>query len=126
MSKFEELLEEYSTVAAFIDDKESELSDIKKARDKIKAALMAEMNAIGIANARSTAGHAVCIVTNNSAKVVDGEAWYEFVFESGDSAYLTKHCSADAVAEYVKQHNQLPPGVEMVQAQTLRFTKSKA
>lgn len=126
MSNFEQLLEEYSTLAAYIDSKEDELSDIKKARDKIKAALMAEMNSIGISNARSTAGHGVCIVTNNSAKVVDGDAWYQFVFDNADPAYLTKHCSADAVKAYLDEHNRLPPGVEMVSAQTLRFTKAKA
>lgn len=126
MSDFNQLLEEYATLKSFIDSKEDELKDIKKACENIKAALMASMNSLSIGNARSLAGHAVCIVNSKSAKVVDGAAWFDFVFEQGDESFLTKACSADAVEAYLKEHNQLPPGIEYVQAQTLRFTKAKS
>lgn len=125
MSEFNNLLEEYATVAEYIDQKESEISEIKKVRDKIKAALMAVMNNESIANAKSKAGHAVCLVKNNSAKVVDGAAFHSFVLESGDTSFLTKHVAADAVDDYLKEHNQLPPGIEMTSALSLRFTKAK-
>ena len=121
---FKSLLEEYSTVAAFIDEKESEVAAIKKVRDKIKVALMAKMNELGIANAKSTAGHGVTIVTNSGVRVVDAEAFFDFVFETGDSDFLTKRASTEAVEDYLKVNNKLPPGVEMTQAQTLRFTRA--
>ena len=121
---FKSLLEEYATVAAFIDDKEAEIAQIKKVRDKIKVALMAKMNELGIDNAKSTAGHSVCVVTNAGVRVVDAEAFFDFVFESGDESFLTKRANTEAVEEYLKVNNQLPPGIEMTQAQTLRFTRN--
>lgn len=124
MAEFNELLEEYATLAAFIDEKENEIAKIKKVRDKIKAALMASMNTIGITNAKSLAGHSVCKVESNSAKVTDAEAFYNFIFETGDTSFLTKHCASDAVKAYLDEHKKLPPGVELVSALSLRFTKA--
>lgn len=126
MAEFKELLEEYAAVATYIDSKEKEIADTKKLRDKIKAALMAVMNDLDISNAKSIAGHAVTLVKNNSAKVVDAEAFYDFVFESGDTSFLTKHVASDAVGAYLDKHNVLPPGVEMASAITLRFTCAKS
>ena len=124
MTDFNQLLEEYASVAAFIDEKEAELSGIKKVRDKIKVALMATMNTLGLKNAKSSAGHGVTLVTNNSAKVVDAEAFYSFVFESGDTSFLTKHVAADAVKSYLDEEDKLPPGVEMTSSMTLRFNRA--
>lgn len=125
MSGFKTLLEEYATIAAFIEDKEAELAGVKKIRDKIKEALMAQMNQIGVTNAKSIAGHNVTLVNNSSVKVVDAEAFFDFVFERGDSDFLTKRASTEAVEAYVTVNNQLPPGLEMTQTQTMRFTKAK-
>lgn len=125
MSEFNKLLEEYATVCEYIDGKEDEIAGVKKVRDKIKAALMATMNNENIANAKSQAGHAVCLVKNNSAKVEDGEAFYNFVLSTGDTSFLTKHVDSDAVDTYLKEHNELPPGIIMTSAMSLRFTKAK-
>lgn len=128
MSAFSDLLEEYSTVAMFIDDKEAEIADIKKIRDKMKAAVQAMMSEMGISNAKSIDGHAVVLVTNVSAKVADAEAFWEFVFESpeGGDTFLQKRVNNDAVKAYVDEHNgTCPPGVTMETVNSLRFTRAK-
>lgn len=125
MSNFTELLEEYATLAAHIAGKEEEIAGIKKIRDKIKDALMAEMNTIGLSNAKSQAGHRVELVLNPGVRIVDAEAFFDFVFRRGDTDYLTKRANADAVKAYLEVNNELPPGIEMTQAQTMRFTKAK-
>lgn len=121
---FSQLLEEYAAVAAYIDEKESEIAGIKKIRDKIKVALQAAMNSLDISTAKSTAGHRVDRVTSNACRVVDANAFYDFVFETGDTTFLTKHVASDAVKEYLDREKKLPPGVELTTAVTLRFTKA--
>lgn len=127
MSEFSDLLEEYSAIAMYIDGKEAEISEIKKVRDNIKAAVQAQMSAIGITNAKSVDGHAVTLVTNVSAKVNDAESFFDWVFEQGDDSFLQKRVNNDAVKTYVDEHNgECPPGVTMETVNSLRFTKSKA
>lgn len=125
MSKFNELLEEYATVRAYLEDREQELKPIKDAVDNIKAALQAEMNQLQISSAKSAAGHAVNLVTSKTVKVVDREAWMDFVFESGDDSFITNHVSKDAVAAYVDKQLDVPPGLAMEQVTTIRFTRAK-
>lgn len=128
MSEFSDLLEEYATVAVFIDNKESELVEIKKVRDKMKAAVLAQMATIGVSNAKSVEGHAVTLVTNVSAKVADADKFWDFVFESpdGGDTFLQKRVNNDAVKDYVDAHNgECPPGVTMETVNSLRFTRAK-
>lgn len=122
---FNQLLEEYAAINEYIDNEEEKLKGPKTVRDKIKAALMACMNTLKIDNAKTHAGHAVCIVSGSSAKVVDGEAFFEFVIENGRTDMLTRRCSVEAIQEYLDVNNQLPPGIEFVKANTLRFTRAK-
>lgn len=126
MSDFSQLLEEYAQVAVFIDNKEAEISEIKKVRDKIKAALQAMMCEIGITNGKSVDGHAVTLVNTVSAKVEDADAFFNFVFETGDEGFLQKRVNNDAVKSYVDEHNgECPPGVTMETVNSLRFTRAK-
>jgi len=126
MTEFQQLLEEYAQLAVYIDSKEAELSDIKKARDNAKAAVLAMMSSIGITSGKSTAGHAVVLVNTVSAKVQDAEAFFNFVFESGDDSFLQKRVNNDAVKAYVDEHEgECPPGIVMDTVNSLRFTKAK-
>lgn len=126
MSEFSDLLEDYATLAVYIDGKEAEISEYKKARDNLKAAVLAQMSDIGIKNAKSLAGHAVCLVTNLSTKVEDAEAFYDFVFHHGGETFLTKHVNKDAVDKYMDEHEgEAPPGIKVDTINSLRFTKAK-
>lgn len=125
MSKFNELLEEYATIRAYIEEQEEALKEPKKVRDKIGQALLAEMNSIGLSNAKSKLGHAVTTVKSMSTKVVDREAWMNFVFEQGDDSFLTTHVGKEAVEQYLSEKNELPPGIAAESVITLRFTKAK-
>lgn len=125
MSEFNQLLEEYAAVREYIDIKEGELKPFKEARDNIQAALLAVMEREQISSAKSAAGHAVCSIISKSIKVVDREAWMDFVFNSGDDSYVTNHVNKDAVAAYIDSKLEVPPGLAMEQVRTLRFTKAK-
>lgn len=125
MSEFSDLLEEFAALANYIDDKEGELKEIKKARDNAKAAVLAMMSSIGITNGKSVEGHSVCMVTASSAKVADREAFMNFIFEQGDDSFITNHVSGERVKSYLDETNTLPPGVTMESVNSLRFTRAK-
>lgn len=126
MSEFSDLLEDYATLAVYIDEKEAEIKGYKEARDNLKAAVLAQMSDIGIKNAKSLAGHAVCLVTNLSTKVEDREAWMNFVFEQADDTFITNHVAKDAVDKYMDEHEgEAPPGIKVETINSLRFTKAK-
>lgn len=125
MSEFAQLLEDYAAIRTFIEDEEAKIKPLKDVRDKIQAALQAQMNTMGVTNAKSVDGHAVVLATTNSAKVADADAFFNWVFEQGDDSFLQKRVAADRVKQYVDETNELPPGVTMDSVITLRFTRSK-
>lgn len=128
MTEFQQLLEEYAQLAVYIDNKEEELSGIKKARDNAKAAVLAMMSSIGISSGKSTDGHQVVLVNTVSAKVADADAFFTFVFEhdEGGDHFLQKRVNNDAVKAYVDEHDGVcPPGITMDTVNSLRFTKAK-
>jgi len=125
MSEISEMLEQYVQIADYVDNAEAQIKPAKEALANIKEALLAKMNEMDLNSLKSTVGHAVTRVKTTSAKVEDAEAFYDFVFETGDTSYLTKHVSKDAVEAYITEHNEAPPGVTTEQVTTIRFTRAK-
>lgn len=126
MSNISEMLEEYVLIAEHIDNEELKIKPYKEALGNIKEALLAQMNQLELNSLKSTAGHAITRVKAISAKVVDAEAFYNFVFESGDTTFLTKHVAKDAVDAYMDDHEgECPPGITSEAVTTIRFTKAK-
>lgn len=126
MSVISEMLEEYVAIAEYVDDEMLKIKPYTEAMANIKEALLAQMNQLELNSLKSTAGHAVTRVKAISAKVEDAEAFYDFVFESGDTAFLTKHVAKDAVDTYMKEHEgECPPGIKSESVTTIRFTKAK-
>lgn len=125
MSEISELLEQYVLIADYVDSAEAQIKPAKEALANIKETLLAKMNELELNSLKSNAGHAVARVKSTSAKVVDAEAFYDFVFDTGDTSFLTKHVSKDAVDAYLTATNQLPPGVTSESVTTIRFTRAK-
>lgn len=125
MSDISQMLEEYVTIAEWLDEKQAELKPASEALGNIKAALLAKMNELELNSLKSNAGHAIVRVKSLSAKVVDAEAFFDFVFDTGDTSFLTKHVSKEAVDDYLTRENTLPPGIASESVITLRFTKAK-
>lgn len=125
MSEISEMLEQYVQIADYIDGQEAQLKPAKEALANIKEALLGKMNELDLNSLKSIAGHAVSRVKTTSAKVEDAEAFYDFVFDTGDTSFLTKHVSKDAVEAYIAEKNETPPGVISEQVVTIRFTRAK-
>jgi len=124
--KLSELMEEYAQVALYIDGKEAEIAGIKKVASKIKEAIQARMAADDITSAKTKDGHSMVLASSSSVKVVDAEAFFDFVFQKNDDSFIQKRANADAVKAYLEETNELPPGVTLDTVTTLRFTKAKA
>ena len=125
MSEISQMLEEYVAIAEWLDSEEAKLKPAKEALGNIKEALLAQMNTLDLNSLKSQAGHAVARVKSSSAKVVDAEAFFDFVFDTGDTSFLTKHVSKDAVEAYLTAENKLPPGIASESVTSIRFTKAK-
>lgn len=120
------LLDDLATLRNFIDDEKAKLKPYEDAAKNLGKVVLAALNEVGVTSAKATGGHRVETVTRTSLKVVDREAFFDFVFASGDDSFLQARAGEEAVAEYLKEHNELPPGIEMESAITLRFTRTKA
>lgn len=125
MSDFQALLDECAMLADFVDQAEAQIKPYKEALANARCAVQAQMEVIGISSAKSSSGHGVALVNSASAKIVDADAFFDFVFEQGDSDFLQKRVSTEAVQQYLNEHNALPPGVEFTTVNTLRFTRAK-
>lgn len=123
--KLSTLLEEYASVALYIDGKEAEIAGIKKIAANIKAAIQAKMSAEEITSAKTKDGHSMVMATTTSCKVEDADAFFQFVFDKGDESFIQRRANNDAVVAYLKETNELPPGIKMDSVTTLRFTKAK-
>lgn len=124
-TNFGTLVEEYATIACYIDDLEKQLNSVKEVRDAIKAALQARMNELGVDSAKSSAGHTVTKVTNKTAKIIDAEAFKDFILKTGDIDMLQNRASSEACFDYADANGVAPPGVELGSAITIRFNRSK-
>lgn len=122
---FNGLVEEYAALAAYVDDLEKQINKVKEARDNLKAALQAAMVTIGIDSAKSAAGHTITRVTNKFAKIVDANAFKDFLADTGELDLIQNRASVDACVSYAEENGVPPPGVELGSQTTLRFTRSK-
>lgn len=122
---FNAMVEEYATIAVYVDDLEAKLKDVKEARDNLKAAIQAQMITLNLSSCGTAAGHKIAKVTNNIAKVVDADAFKHFIAETGETDLIQNRASADACVQYAERHGVPPPGIELGSMVTLRFTRSK-
>lgn len=125
MSNLQELVEQLAAVETFIAEEELKLKPAKEAAKNLREVVLAKMAEVGTDSAKTPDGHRVVIVTNTSARVVDGDAFFDFVADTGDFAFIQKRANLEAVMQYVMEHNEPPPGLELNTVNTLRFNRSK-
>lgn len=75
------------------------------------------MNANNLENLKTAAG--TCYTSSrSSATVQDGSMFMDFI-KQGHWDMIERRANPTAVRDYVKQHNNLPPGVNLTTVQTL-------
>lgn len=121
----QELLEDYANLRNHIEAEEAKLKPFREALANLQAAVLAHLNQNGLDTAKTRDGHRINITRIQSARVVDAEAYFDFVFDTGDAAFLQKRVNAEAVSRFVEETGNLPPGVELTLIDSLRFTKAR-
>lgn len=121
----QELLEDYANLRSHIEAEEAKLKPFREALENLQAAVLARLNQDGLDTAKTRDGHRINIIRNQSARVVDAEAFFDFVFDTGDSAFLQKRVTTETVTRFIEETGNTPPGVELTLVNSLRFTKAK-
>lgn len=125
MSNLQEMVQQLAAIEIYLEEQELALKPAKEAAKNLRMAVQAMMNEVGTDSAKTPDGHRVTLVTNTSARVVDGEAYFNFVDETGDFTFVQKRANLEAVLAYLAIHNEPPPGIELTTVNTLRFNRSK-
>lgn len=100
--------------------------EIKRFNDalaKVEEHFLKHFNEAGEESTKTAAGTAYRTV-RTSAKVADRDAFLAFVMESGDLNFLENRVNKTAVEEYMKEHDTLPPGVDVTRAVTVNIRRS--
>lgn len=93
-------------------------SAIREKMASIEQAVLAYMHKHGLTGARVD-GATLYLDVQRTPFVVDWQAFYAHVRETGDFAMLQKRLSASVVREYLTDHGVPPPGVDVMAVKKL-------
>lgn len=124
---FEKLIADYITVrdakAAKRKEQEAALDRYTRVMKKIEERILSELNDQNMDSIKSKAGTAYRN-TQSSAKVVDREAFLGFVRASEAWNFLETKAAKSAVEEYIQEHGDTPPGVDVSRAHTVNIRRA--
>ena len=93
------------------------------AMTKIEQMLLSEFNETGQESAKTPHGTAYRSV-RVAAKVADRDSFLAFVRESDGWDFLESRVNKTAVQEYMDEHDELPPGVNVSRSVTINIRRS--
>ena len=102
---------------------ESWQGEKKAVMEKIEAALMKKLDAMGAESVRTEAG-TFFKETQRSLTVGDGTIFFEWCMKNDFGEMLEKRPSKAAVLEWADEHGSLPPGLNLRQELTVRIRRS--
>ena len=105
---------QYVKLRDLIKVKEEEFKAIigpyKKTLDDLNSVLLDHLNKVG-ANSVNTDNGTVYRTEKKSASLVDPKAFMDYVITNGAYDLMDRKANVTAVAEFMKEHSTLPPGV---------------
>lgn len=101
---------------------DARVEQVDKLLEKIENYLLDQMQETGVESMRTEAGTAY-ISVRNSSSVKDKEAFKGFLFSSGKWELADIRASKTAVADYLKENNELPPGVSWSSMKTVNIRR---
>ena len=91
------------------------ISPYKKALEDLNAVLLNHLNQVG-GNSVNTDAGTVYRTEKKSASLVDPKAFMDYVITNETWDLLDRKANVTAVAEFIKENNTLPPGVNFSSA----------
>ena len=117
--EFSTRVAQYVKMRDLIKIKEKEFKDgitkYKDALDKLNSILLNHLNEVG-ANSVNTDAGTVYRTEKKSASLADSKAFMDYVITNGAYDLLDRKANVTAVAEFIKENNTLPPGVNFSSA----------
>lgn len=100
-----------------------EVQKFTKAMGKIEQMILAEFNETGQESAKTASGTAYRTV-RTSAKVADRDTFLTFVKTNEAWNFIENRVNKTAVEEYMVEHEDLPPGIDISRAATINIRRS--
>lgn len=127
--KIDEAIEKYIELR----DKKAEIrarynakvENIDAALKKLEAAFLRSFSKTGQRSAQGANGGTAFIKERTSDKVVDRQAYIEFLEATGAMDLIESRVNKSALDEYIEQHGDLPPGVTRSTELTINVRRSK-
>lgn len=88
-----------------------ELKKPKEVLAKLEAVLATGLKSANAQNISTSAG-TVYFSTRVSAKIKDGDAFWNFVVTNEAYELIDKRANAPAITDYLKENSALPPGID--------------
>jgi len=114
MANIETLVAEYVVLRDMIKAKETEqkleLKPLKDTLEQMNSDLLENLNLVG-GNSIATDSGTVYRTEKKSASLADPKAFMDFVLENEAFDLLDRKANVTAVAEFIKENNAPPPGV---------------
>jgi hypothetical protein len=111
----DQIIERYIQLRDLKDQKEAlhkaDVAKIKDAMEKCENAILGHLNKTGVDSVGSKAGTAFK-TTKTSATVKDWDASLNYIKDNDAWNMLDRRDNKTAVAEYMEEHGDVPPGVE--------------
>lgn len=127
--KADVLAERYIKLRDFKEKVSAEMKEkiakVTQIMDDIELEMMTFLNTSGQESSATKAG-TFFKQTKTTASVADRDLYLEFVMSSGATNFLTNHISADAVKEYVAEHDAVPPGVNVTKITSVGVHRPKS
>ncbi len=101
------------------------VKELDKIIDKARAQMLAELNEMGLKSVVLPDGTKVQRVIQVKPHVMDWEAFHAFVLETGALDLLQRRIAQRNTIEWAKEHDTLPPGVQVEEEYIVRVTAKK-
>lgn len=103
---------------------DEKVSKVEIVMEQIEADLMTFLNASGLESARAASG-TFFKRTTTSAKVADRDTFLHFVIENDALNFLESRVNKTAVEEYIAEHKEVPPGIDVTRITTISVNRPK-
>jgi hypothetical protein len=90
----------------------------------VSDAVMEHIKELGVDSAKTEAG-TVFLSTKRTASLADADAFMKYVIGTGQFDLLDRKANVTAITDHLKEHNELPPGVNYHSFQTLNVRSPK-
>lgn len=127
-TRADELTAKYIKLRDFHAKKKAEfdeqLSKITEKMDQIEGEMMTFLNQTGQESSKCASG-TFFKKTNTSARVADRDIFLQFVLKHDALNFLENRVSKTAVEEYIAEHKELPPGIDVTRVVSVGVNRPK-